>query len=182
MATPFLTSVVVILITLRQNSHNATQSMFVVNIGKVPMIGREDERLGVLIVDDESGVRTLFKAMLESKLAQATFYFAGDGVEAFQKIPEILANQDQVLVLTDVMMPGEGADGIDLLRNIRTSDDEQIKNLPVIMITASAGAEVNIPKEIQRRTDAEVKYDALVTKPVRMQELITVVQGVLGTN
>ncbi|PSU29683.1 chemotaxis protein CheY [Photobacterium aquimaris] len=86
----------------------------------------------ILIVDDFSTMRRIVKNLLRD-LGFNNTVEADDGVTALP----LLKRGDFDFVVTDWNMPG--MQGIDLLRHIRS--DEQLKHLPVLMITAEAKRE-----------------------------------------
>ncbi len=98
------------------------------------MIDKEikDEKVKILIVDDESGSReTLLDILVEEGYEVST---AGDGKEALNRIE----NQHFHIALVDIRLPG--MDGIELLGLIR----EKSPDISVIMITAYASVENTI--------------------------------------
>ncbi|MGL6172003.1 MAG: chemotaxis response regulator CheY [Vibrio sp.] len=86
----------------------------------------------ILIVDDFSTMRRIVKNLLRD-LGFNNTQEADDGLTALP----MLKKGGFDFVVTDWNMPG--MQGIDLLRNIRA--DEQLKHLPVLMITAEAKRE-----------------------------------------
>ncbi|GGA78194.1 response regulator [Neiella marina] len=86
----------------------------------------------ILIVDDFSTMRRIIKNLLRD-LGFTNTQEADDGSTALP----MLKNGDFDFVVTDWNMPG--MQGIDLLRNIRA--DDQLKHLPVLMVTAEAKRE-----------------------------------------
>ncbi|PST94748.1 chemotaxis protein CheY [Photobacterium sp. NCIMB 13483] len=86
----------------------------------------------ILIVDDFSTMRRIVKNLLRD-LGFNNTVEADDGLTALP----LLKRGDFDFVVTDWNMPG--MQGIDLLRQIRA--DEQLKHLPVLMITAEAKRE-----------------------------------------
>lgn len=127
--------------------------------------------LRFLIVDDFSTMRRIVRNLLkESGYTDAEE--AEDGVAALNK----LRNGRFDFVVSDINMPN--MNGFDLLRNIR--DDEQLKLLPVLMVTAEAkkediiaaaqaGASGYIVKPFTKAT-LEGKLTKMVQK-LRAQEL-----------
>jgi CheY-like chemotaxis protein len=78
----------------------------------------------VLVVDDEEGIRLLYKEELEEEGCEVEI--AASGEEAIEKL-----ESDSIdLVLLDIKMPG--MDGIEVLRKVK----ERWKNLPVVLCTA----------------------------------------------
>ena len=86
----------------------------------------------ILVCDDDPPLRELVRAVLGPRYR---FIEAADGTEALAAAREL---SPDVMVL-DVMLPG--INGIDVLRELRA--DEQIANLPVVVITAWSHAEAD---------------------------------------
>ncbi|MBE1274734.1 chemotaxis response regulator CheY [Enterovibrio baiacu] len=86
----------------------------------------------ILIVDDFSTMRRIVKNLLRD-LGFNNTVEADDGLTALP----ILKKGGIEFVVTDWNMPG--MQGIDLLKNIRA--DDELKHLPVLMITAEAKRE-----------------------------------------
>lgn len=86
----------------------------------------------VLVVDDESDMKTLFEQRFrkEIKSGEIDFVFANSGNEALDFLSR--QNQEFVLILSDINMPGMS--GLELLQRIK----EKYKTPPpiVMMITA----------------------------------------------
>jgi signal transduction histidine kinase/DNA-binding response OmpR family regulator len=88
----------------------------------------------VLVVEDNPDLRSYISRLLH-----------GDGwaVHAVPDAETALREAQQLrpdLVLSDIMLPGR--DGLDLLRTIRAADD--LHRIPVILLTARAGAESTV--------------------------------------
>jgi two-component system cell cycle response regulator len=92
------------------------------------------DKLRVLVVDDSKVIRKAFSRILGE---QYELVEAGDGEEAWDK----LQNDDEICaVFTDLNMPH--LDGHGLLARIRAAEDEDLKSIPVILVTAAEdGAE-----------------------------------------
>ncbi len=88
--------------------------------------------LKFLVVDDFATMRRIIRNLLK-ELGFNNVDEAEDGVNALQK----LRNDHFDFVVSDWNMPN--MTGIDLLRNIRA--DENLKGLPVLMVTAEAKKE-----------------------------------------
>ena len=86
----------------------------------------------ILVIDDDEMNLQIAKMVLEKKLS-CEVLTADNGVEGLDILRERRVN----LVLLDVMMPD--FDGIETLQEIR--GDEQIKNVPVMMLTAAVERE-----------------------------------------
>jgi len=88
--------------------------------------------LKFLVVDDFATMRRIIRNLLK-ELGFSNVDEAEDGMSALQK----LRAERFDFVVSDWNMPN--MTGIDLLRNIRA--DEQLKSLPVLMVTAEAKKE-----------------------------------------
>jgi two-component system chemotaxis response regulator CheY len=86
----------------------------------------------ILVVDDESDVRSLFEQRFRKEIRDGNmiFAFAYSGEEALEYLKKL--DHEAVLILSDINMPGMS--GFVLLKHIK----EQFKNPPpvVMMITA----------------------------------------------
>lgn len=91
-----------------------------------------NKNIKILIVDDFSTMRRIVKNLLRD-LGFNNTHEADDGLTALP----MLKKGDFDFVVTDWNMPG--MQGIDLLKHIRV--DENLKHLPVLMITAEAKRE-----------------------------------------
>ncbi len=79
----------------------------------------------LLIIEDDPLVQELYRRLFEFK--HYDIQTARDGEDGLAKLKNFTAD----LVLLDIMMPI--MDGIDMLRAM--SKDDQLKNIPVIMLT-----------------------------------------------
>jgi len=91
-----------------------------------------NKNMKILIVDDFSTMRRIVKNLLRD-LGFNNTQEADDGLTALP----MLKKGEFDFVVTDWNMPG--MQGIDLLKHIRS--DDQLKHLPVLMITAEAKRE-----------------------------------------
>ncbi|WP_030576459.1 response regulator transcription factor [Streptomyces anulatus] len=113
----------------------------------------------VLVVDDESGIRTVLRGYLEADGFAVTE--AGDGEAALA----VLREDPPDLVLLDVMLPG--IDGLEVLRRLRGFSDAY-----VILVTARA-------EEVDKLVGLGVGADDYVTKPFSPREVAARVKAVL---
>ena len=88
-----------------------------------------DTEMKILVVDDFSTMRRIIKNLLRD-LGFNNTSEADDGLTA---LPMLKTGKYDLLV-TDWNMPG--MQGIDLLKAVRAEEDEQLKNIPVLMVTA----------------------------------------------
>jgi len=91
-----------------------------------------DKNMKILVVDDFSTMRRIIKNLLRD-LGLTNTQEADDGATALP----MLKDGDFDFVVTDWNMPG--MQGIDLLKHIRA--DDNLKHLPVLMVTAEAKRE-----------------------------------------
>ncbi|OGP53891.1 MAG: two-component system response regulator [Deltaproteobacteria bacterium RBG_13_52_11] len=112
----------------------------------------------ILVVDDEEGIRLLYKEELEEEGYEVEL--AAGGEEALQK----LKRSKPDLITLDLKMPGMG--GLEVLERIR----EQDKELPVVICTAYGD---------YKRDLATWASDAYVVKSSDLTELKQVIRGFL---
>jgi len=86
------------------------------------------DRLRILLVDDNHHMRQLLSAVLRSIGVREVFE-AGDGVEGLQMLREHPVD----IVMTDLSM--KGLDGLNFVRQVRTSGDSPNKMIPIIVVT-----------------------------------------------
>ncbi|SFF79799.1 DNA-binding response regulator, OmpR family, contains REC and winged-helix (wHTH) domain [Halobacillus alkaliphilus] len=114
----------------------------------------------ILVVEDEEKIARVLELELEYEGYKVVK--AKDGLEGLQYIRE----QKWDLILLDVMLPGMS--GIDLLRRIRTGDDQT----QVIMLTARDGLDDKV-------TGLDLGANDYVTKPFQMEELLARIRATL---
>ena len=114
-----------------------------------PMNDRE-----VLIVEDDSDVIDYLRSIMQQYFVVHT---AMDGVEALDKLQQLHPD----LIVSDIMMPM--MDGLELTARIR--QDEQLREIPVILLTAVTTDEKRIKAQKQGA-------DAYITKPFDQQLLV----------
>jgi len=116
----------------------------------------------ILIVDDEEHIQELIKFNLENSGYKVLC--AGNGNEAVKIAKAEIPN----LILLDLMLPG--MDGYDVCKEIRR--DNEISNMPIIMITAKG-------EELDKILGLELGADDYITKPFSVRELLARVKAVL---
>ena len=123
-----------------------------------------DSKPRILVVDDSRLVRVSIKKVLGEEFDLVE---AGDGEEGWEKLVSDPLIQ---VVLTDAGMPK--LDGEGLIKRIRSGQNEQVKNIPVMMIT---GAEAD---QLDAREHAlEIGATDFVTKPFDKAQLLARVRG-----
>jgi two-component system chemotaxis response regulator CheY len=90
-----------------------------------------DKNMNILVVDDFSTMRRIITNVLR-QLGFDNISEAEDGAKALH----ILEGETFDFVITDWNMPEMS--GLDLIKAIRASDNEQLKAVPVLMVTAEA--------------------------------------------
>ncbi len=116
----------------------------------------------ILVVDDEENIVELLKFNLELKGYQVECAY--DGEEALKKAKDIKPS----LILLDLMLPI--MDGTTVCRKIR--EDEEIKDTPIIMLTAK-----NMEKD--KIFGLELGADDYITKPFSIKELMARIKAVM---
>jgi len=112
----------------------------------------------VLIVEDNVTNRKLIKILLK-RIGIKQIYEAENGIEAIKilerQIKDIFRGQSIDLVLCDIQMPK--MDGIEFLSEVRKR--KELKDLPVIMITAASERETVL-------ASVKLGIDGYIVKPI----------------
>ena len=124
------------------------------------MLGAVNQVPLILVVDDSITVRRVTQRLLKREGYRVTL--AADGLQALEKLQE----EKPTLVLSDIEMPR--MDGFDLARNIR--GDEQLKDLPIIMITSRIAGK-------HREHAKELGVDHYLGKPYSEEELLGIIRS-----
>jgi chemosensory pili system protein ChpA (sensor histidine kinase/response regulator) len=119
----------------------------------------------VVVADDSISVRKFVGRMLEK--AGYRVRLASDGLEAAEIVAEAGCN----LVITDLEMPR--MNGYELMAHLR--QDTSTWEIPVLVVTSRAGA---------KHRDRAVKEGAagFLTKPVQEEQLLSVVENLVGSH
>ena|SRR5215469_5552293 len=118
----------------------------------------------ILIVDDDPVIHMLYKKHLEREGFE--LLMARDGTEALS----VVAQTKPDLIVMDIMMPE--LNGFATIRKLK--EDEAMRDLPVIVITANVDHYATISKEVQHGGAA-----GLLTKPLSPAKLVAEVRRVL---
>ncbi|MBK8944411.1 MAG: response regulator [Ignavibacteriae bacterium] len=136
--------------------------------GKVEIINSQMENISqnknseiILIVDDNSDVRSYIKEQIENEYK---IFEASNGEEGIKKAEAEIPD----LIITDVMMPK--IDGYQFCKKIRSND--KTSHIPIIMLTAKAALDDKIE-------GLETGIDAYLTKPFSAKELIVRVKNLI---
>jgi two-component system phosphate regulon response regulator OmpR len=119
----------------------------------------DDDAPHILVVDDDTRIRSLLKQFLTEQGFRVTT--AATAAEARRRLEGL----DFDLIVLDVMMPGES--GVELTRSLR----EQ-KDVPILMLTALAETD-------SRVTGLEAGADDYLPKPFDPRELVLRINNIL---
>ena len=117
----------------------------------------------IVLAEDEPQIARLVEFKLKKEGYQVTW--KENGEEALEAIKA----EEPDLVILDVMMPV--MDGYEVLRRLK--EDENLKSIPVIMLTARA-QERDVVKGI------DLGAEDYITKPFHPAELLARVKRILG--
>ncbi|MCF7916372.1 MAG: response regulator [Candidatus Omnitrophica bacterium] len=117
----------------------------------------------VLIVDDEPDILKIVIFRLKAKGYQTIS--ATSGEEALQ----LLGESKPALIILDLRMPGINGD--ELCRKIKA--DENLKEIPVILLTASTGQDIE-------KLAQEIGAIDFIRKPFDNQEFINKIENVFS--
>lgn len=123
------------------------------------MSEKSTEKPEVIVVDDSKVIRLAARKMLGTDYI---IHLAEDGLVGWEMLQQ---NSAISVVFTDLSMPN--LNGMELLSNIRSSSNDQIANLPVIIMTGHDDSE-SVKKEV---------FDAgatdFITKPFESIDLVS---------
>lgn len=120
----------------------------------------DDEKLKVLLAEDDRNLGNILKSYLEAKMYETTLCVNGqEALQAYAK------NKFDVCII-DVMMPV--MDGFSLAKEIRLDN----KHIPILFLTAKSLQEDKIK-------GFELGADDYITKPFSMEELLVRMKAVL---
>ena len=117
------------------------------------------DQLKVLVVEDTYFNQMLVVEILKKHIKNPEIVVAENGKIALEK----LNKQSFDIILMDVKMPV--MDGFQATKIIRNSIDENIKNIPILAVTASA-----VPEQLSKCKTAGM--DDYITKPINESELV----------
>lgn len=117
----------------------------------------------ILVVDDNNDLRAYVSQILQQ--AGHDVYGARNGAEGYQ----MAQARKPDLIITDLMMPV--VSGLDMIRQLRA--DEQLRGIPIILLTAKADEDTRI-------SGAEQGADAYLSKPFNNRELLAEVRNLLA--
>lgn len=118
----------------------------------------------ILLVDDEEPIRAAVGDFFLDQGYKVTT--CGDGAQAL----ELLRQRVPDCIISDIRMPN--MDGLELLSVIRSSTDEDLVNIPVVLLSARALVQ-------DRIAGYDAGTDAYLTKPFSPEELVAIVDNLL---
>lgn len=118
----------------------------------------------ILIVDDDSTIRAMVALMLRT--CDVKVYDARSGREGVS-VAELVRPQ---LILLDLTMPG--MDGVEVVEILRAHKDEVLKQVPVLIFTAS-------PESIRKKALA-AGANSIIEKPCPRSLMIQFIEMYLG--
>lgn len=118
------------------------------------------EHLNILVVEDTYFNQMLIEEFLKKNIKDITITLAENGKVALDKL-----RQDSTfdIILMDVKMPV--MDGLEATRLIRAMEDEKLKNMPIIAVTASA-----VQEQLDKCKAAGMNN--YITKPIEEEDLL----------
>ncbi len=144
---------------------NAAPAFKVIHFEKeeAPIIDlSEDERLSILVVDDEADVITFTRDLLEDN------YNILSALTSATAIKEAISQKPN-LVLLDAWIPG--ISGYDICRTLKRNSNT--KDTPIIIFTAAT-------QQIDEERAREAGADGFVTKPFRREQIIELIESFRG--
>jgi YesN/AraC family two-component response regulator len=130
---------------------------------------KPNEKLSVMIVDDEEDIRETLRMFLEMMELFTSIVEAEDGGDALRKTE----NQKFDLIITDLMMPK--VRGIQLIEKYKREEAKKPEVNPAAFIILSANV---TGEEVTKAIHFGVKY--VITKPCSADEFVDKVQEVLA--
>ena len=116
----------------------------------------------ILVVEDDKHISKLLRYNLEKAGYECSVSLTGE--EAF----DILDKEAIDLIILDIMLPK--MDGLEVCRRLR--QDNKLKNIPVVMLTAKG-------EEVDRIVGLELGADDYLVKPFSPRELILRIKAIL---
>ena len=120
----------------------------------------------ILVVDDQPSTRAILREALGGR--GATILEAADGEAALALIEDRLPD----VVLCDIQM--QPVDGLTLLRAMRAHDDERIRKMPVIIMSAVATRDAVVAA-------GKAGATSILAKPISLRMLSARLDAALGS-
>ena len=120
----------------------------------------------IMIIDDEKDVRLYLKTLFERNGYETETALDGD-----EGYPKTEAYKPDLITL-DILMPKQS--GIRLYTKLK--EDEALKEVPVVVLTGLT----QYQQFYQQDFPEDELPDAFVEKPIQQEELLKIVQGLIG--
>ena len=119
-----------------------------------------EEKIKVLVVDDDSGIGEMLKTLLEFYGFEVTVTEIPDSAE------KLIAEKQIDVVMLDMLI--SGVNGTDVCSRLRNNKDTE--NIPILMMSAlhNAGEKCK-----------EAGADDFIAKPFEMEELMAKIKGIV---
>ncbi len=119
----------------------------------------------ILVVDDEASLTRMLRRNLEAT-GKYEVKEENSGAQAYASAQQFQPD----LIMLDVAMPD--VDGGEVAARIL--DDENLKNIPIVFLTAI------LKKEEAESTGSNIAGRTFLAKPVKLDDLITCIENKLG--
>ncbi len=116
----------------------------------------------VLIAEDSSVIQNLAKKILEFQNFEIT------SVKNGEQVLQAIEKDDYDIILLDINMPV--MDGMQCIKELRSSDDEEKAKMPVVAITGNA-------RNYSEEEFEEAGFDEVLMKPLNFDKLVNVVKN-----
>lgn len=144
-----------------EDVHIDSRQRFTHDLDALPRLSK----VSVLVVDDEADSLLFFGRLLEE--CGAHVLLAVDAEQAM----DMLRSESVDILISDIGMAG--ADGYQLIQQLRALPDERVSSIPAVAVTAYARAE-------DRRRLLLAGYQMHISKPVEPQELVAGIASLIG--
>ncbi len=126
----------------------------------------------LLIVDDDRDFASAASTVLSSEGHEVKIE-----LDASKAVDTVRDTRPELIVL-DVMFPEDSAAGFEIARRIRHYEDEEIRNIPILLLTA---VNARFPLGFSSRDidDYWMPVSDFLEKPVDFKELLSKVDGLL---
>ncbi len=135
------------------------------------MAHTDPSTIRVLVVDDQSTMRSIVKRLLKQSGIRDVDQ-AASGDEALKRLRDPRA-KDPDIIISDLHM--EGTDGIELCNTMRRDPKIRERAIPVLILT---GEEDELIHEVTRQVGAA----RILTKPISATELFASIEAALGVS
>ena len=133
------------------------------------MTDTDGNSIRVLVIDDQRTMREIIRRLL-SQIGVRAVDDAADGAQALEKLHVPTSDKPDVIIC-DLYM--EKMDGMDFCNHIRREKDDEIRNIPVIILT---GEQDTFVHDVTKQVGAVT----VLIKPVSAADLKTQIEAAVG--